>query len=136
MSDTSLQRILELLSQKEPRYHPEAYQLVWKAMDLLARKWATEGRRDFRAHEVMEAFKEVTLQEFGPLSLLVLEEWGVKSTRDIGNLVFNMVELGLLGKSPEDRIEDFDHGFDFQEAFKKPFLPDGDEEQPNSSPTQ
>ena len=119
--------MLEALTARDPRYHPEAYRLVLEAMDRLRSKWANEGRRDFRAWEVMDAFREVALDQFGPMALMVLEEWGVRSCRDIGQLVFNLVEAGLLGKSPEDRIEDFDQGYDFREAFQKPFLPEEEE---------
>ncbi len=122
-----MNKMLEILAERDPRYHPEAYRLVLQAMDRLREKWAKEGRRDFRAWEVMDAFREVALDQFGPMALMVLEEWGVRSSRDIGQLVFNLVEVGLLGKSPEDRIEDFNEGFDFEEAFRKPFLAENEE---------
>jgi len=34
-----------------------------------------------------------------------------------------MVEHDLLGKTSEDSREDFKGGYDFAEAFRKPFLP-------------
>jgi uncharacterized repeat protein (TIGR04138 family) len=53
----------------------------------------------------------------------VLEEWGIRNCTDFGELVFNMVESGLLAKTERDSRDDFQHGYDFTEAFCKPFWP-------------
>jgi len=34
-----------------------------------------------------------------------------------------MVEIGLLAKTEKDSREDFDGGYEFEVAFRKPFLP-------------
>lgn len=34
-----------------------------------------------------------------------------------------MVEAGLLAKTDEDSRSDFEGAYDFEEAFRKPFLP-------------
>ncbi len=57
------------------------------------------------------------------MSLLLLEEWGIRSCADIGELVFNLIEEGELRKTEQDRREDFAAGFDFNDAFRRPFLP-------------
>ncbi len=53
----------------------------------------------------------------------VLEEWGVKNCRDFGEIVFNMVEHSLLAKTEKDTRDDFNNGYDFTDAFRKPFWP-------------
>ena len=53
----------------------------------------------------------------------VFEEWGVHNCRDFGEIVFNMVEIGLLAKTDRDTRDDFQNGYDFTEAFRKPFWP-------------
>ena len=53
----------------------------------------------------------------------MLEEWGIRNCSDFGNLVFNMVETRLLAKTETDSLADFLGGYDFEEAFRKPFLP-------------
>jgi uncharacterized repeat protein (TIGR04138 family) len=57
------------------------------------------------------------------MTLAVLGNWGINSTEDIGEIVFNLVDAGVLGKTDEDRREDFAHGYDFAETFETPFLP-------------
>jgi uncharacterized repeat protein (TIGR04138 family) len=67
------------------------------------------------------------------MTMTVLEEWGVRNCRDFGEIVFNMVEIGLLAKTEKDTREDFDGGYEFEEAFRKPFLPAN---KPDSAPAE
>jgi uncharacterized repeat protein (TIGR04138 family) len=55
--------------------------------------------------------------------MLLLEEWGIRSCADLGELVFNLIDEGELRKTEKDRREDFAAGYDFFEAFRKPYLP-------------
>ena len=47
----------------------------------------------------------------------MLEYWGIHSTDDVGELVFALVDIGVLVKRDEDRREDFEDIFDFEEVF-------------------
>ena len=66
---------------------------------------------------------EYALDQFGPLTLTVFDHWGIRETRDFGEIVFNLVENNLLAKTEKDTREDFAGGFDFGEAFTAPFQP-------------
>jgi uncharacterized repeat protein (TIGR04138 family) len=46
-----------------------------------------------------------------------LNGWGLRSTADIGAVVFRMVEFGFLGARSEDSPEDFKNLYDFSAAF-------------------
>ncbi|MBC8097592.1 MAG: hypothetical protein H7Y43_17455, partial [Akkermansiaceae bacterium] len=59
----------------------------------------------------------------GPMAITVLEEWGIRTCQDFGEIVFNMVEVGLLAKTEKDTRDDFQGGYAFEDAFRKPFLP-------------
>jgi uncharacterized repeat protein (TIGR04138 family) len=58
------------------------------------------------------------------MAVTVFEEWGVRSCRDFGEIVFNMVEIRLLAKTERDTRDDFQNGYDFTDAFRKPFWPE------------
>ena len=70
-----------------------------------------------------QGIRQLSLQEFGPLTKTVLNAWGIQRCEDFGDIVFNMVEKGVLGKAEEDRREDFASGYDFDVAFRKPYRP-------------
>jgi uncharacterized repeat protein (TIGR04138 family) len=57
------------------------------------------------------------------MAVTVFEEWGIHSCQDFGEIVFNMVDIGLLAKTEKDSRADFSDGYEFFEAFRKPFLP-------------
>jgi uncharacterized repeat protein (TIGR04138 family) len=51
----------------------------------------------------------------------VLEHWGIRATVDIGELVFALVEAGILIKQEEDLLDDFNGIFDFEDAFERDY---------------
>ena len=79
--------------------------------------------RHVSGQELLNGIRQFALQQFGPMVVTVFEEWGVKSCRDFGEIVFNMVEIGLLAKTDKDTRDDFQNGYDFTDAFAKPFWP-------------
>ena len=68
--------------------------------------------------EVAGAVRQLALERYGPLARTVLEHWGLHDTSDIGEIVFALVDCGVLIKQPEDSQEDFEGLFTFEEAFK------------------
>ncbi|NQT93736.1 MAG: hypothetical protein HQ559_13330 [Lentisphaerae bacterium] len=80
-------------------------------------------KRHVSGAELLDGLRVYALQEFGPMAVTVLNAWGIRATDDIGDIVFQLVESGVLGKTDEDRRDDFAGVYDFDEAFTKPFLP-------------
>lgn len=119
-------RELDKLVAKDPRYSRDAYDFVRAAVPATAegmrREGSLEGRRHISGRELLEGIRDIALEQFGPLTATVLEDWGITRTEDVGNIVFLLVDNGLLGASDDDTPADFAHGFDFAEAFLKPFV--------------
>lgn len=118
---------LEKILAKDPRYAREAYHFVREALDhtqkTIGKMPKDEAPRHVSGQQLLEGVREYALQQYGPMTLTVLEAWGIRRCEDVGELVFNMVENALLAKTEQDTREDFKGGFDFEEAFRKPFLP-------------
>lgn len=106
---------------RDPRYAAEAYEFVRAALGYTIRKLETP--RHVSGHELLEGVREFALAEYGPMTRTVLEGWGIRATEDVGEIVFNLVEAGLLGKTERDSRADFADGYDFDEVFRKPFAP-------------
>lgn len=116
-------KMKEILSE-DPRFNEKAYQFVNEAVAYTVDRHCKNGQtRHISGGELLDGIRDLALLKFGPMSLNLLNEWGVYSTMDFGHLVFNMVNKGLLGSQEQDSIEDFRNGYDFQEAFGKPFKP-------------
>lgn len=114
------------ICRRDPRFHPEAYFLVREALDFTVKMYRRahhQGPRHVTGRELLDGIRQFTLKEYGPMSRTLLTEWGVTKTEDFGEIVFNLVECGKLGKTEQDRREDFAGGYDFEEAFVRPFEP-------------
>ncbi len=111
--------------QNDPRYHPAAYELVRDALHTASKKFRDENGEDqhVSGQELLAGFREHVLCEYGPLSLMLLDEWGLHRGEDVGNIVYNLISVGYFGKNDGDSIEDFVGGYDFATAFNDPFLP-------------
>ena len=65
-----------------------------------------------------EAVRKLALRQYGLLAATVLNHWGVRSTSDIGDIVYNLIAAGDLEKTPSDSRSDFDNVFDFDTALR------------------
>ncbi len=119
----------------DPRYDIDAYLFLREALDHAVRIFnkPSEGpARHVSGRELLEGIRQYSLAEYGPMTRRVLESWGIRTTEDFGEMVFNMVERGVLGKTDEDKKEDFRGVYDFQTVFEKPYLPREARTSPNA----
>jgi uncharacterized repeat protein (TIGR04138 family) len=68
--------------------------------------------------ELCEALRKLALRQYGLLAVTVLAHWGIHSTSDVGNIVYNMIATGDLERTPSDSRSDFDKVFDFETALR------------------
>ncbi|MDP2911397.1 MAG: hypothetical protein Q8N76_03590 [Candidatus Omnitrophota bacterium] len=108
--------LLKLID-RDKRYDPEAYSFIMASLDFTMKRLKRKGH--ITGQELADGIKDYALDQFGPMARVVLEKWGIKSTNDFGEIVFNLIGSGLLGKTEEDRKEDFNNRYDFKEAFDK-----------------
>jgi len=111
--------VMERLRLIEPRFDERAYLFVLSALEFSQTR--LPERRHISGPELAAACRELALQRFGVMARMVLEHWGVKSTADIGAVVFALVELGLLISQPTDSKDDFIAIFDFDRAFERDY---------------
>lgn len=126
MKKLSFQEALNQIVSEDPRFHEAAYHFMRESLDFtikLLEKPAEGPGRHVTGGELLEGIRQYALKEYGPMAMMVLRAWGVRRCEDFGELVFNMVNKGVLGKTEEDRKEDFAGGYDFEAAFRRPFRP-------------
>jgi len=128
MQEINFEETVEMILAKDSRYARDAYFFVRDALDVAKKQVHKENResreeKHVTGQELLEGIRQFALNQFGPMALTVLEEWGVHNSRDFGEIVFNMVEIELLAKTEKDNRDDFNNGYDFTDAFRKPFWP-------------
>lgn len=121
MSEMNTGEILQQILRKDPRYAADAYAFVRAGLDFTVSR--LERPRHVSGQELLDGLRVFAISEFGPMTKTVLNGWGICRTEDFGEIVFHLVESGLLGKTEEDCREDFASGYDFDEVFRTPFQP-------------
>lgn len=102
----------------DPRYSREAYMFVLRAINWSQRQ--LPSRRHLTGEECTELFVAFAQQEYGSMAPLVLREWGIFETRDFGEIVYNLIQIGRMHRQEGDQIEDFDDVLDLDEALRNP----------------
>ena len=110
---TKIEGILE----KNSSYKFEAYTFVLAALhDTVTR---LKKPRHITGQELALGIRKYALDQFGPMAKTVLHHWGIRTTLDFGEIVFALIDAKLLSKQPEDKLEDFDKVYEFEESFGK-----------------
>lgn len=102
--------------EKDDRYDARAYALL---MDVI--RYLGEGGGHMSSEDILDEFKERTLDQYGPLSFTVLTEWGVESCEDIGEMMVNLAKAHRVRRDADDSPDGFSGGYDFKEVFLDPY---------------
>jgi uncharacterized repeat protein (TIGR04138 family) len=127
--------IVQLLAE-DRRYKLDAYQFVrdglayaqevLKLGERRATSEETSGEgpkveQHLTGQQLCEAIRQYAIAQYGLMAKTVLNSWGLRTTGDFGEVVYNLIRVGLMKKSKSDRREDFDNCYDFDQAFVNGF---------------
>ncbi len=103
--------------EKDKRYKLQAYIFTVEALHYKLKKIGK--KRHLTARELLEGIVELGRKKYGLLAYEVFKSWGCRKTDDFGEIVFNLIEMGELSKTEEDKKEDFYNVFDLREELEK-----------------
>ena len=118
---------LESVVTNDPRFHRDGYIFLRDALDFTTKqqkKVKGVSVRHVTGPELLDGVRQYALKEFGPMVPTVLEFWGITRCEDFGEMVFNLIRVGIFGKTDRDSIEDFKGGYSFFDAFVAPYIPE------------
>jgi uncharacterized repeat protein (TIGR04138 family) len=131
----SLRKDLAGVLARDPRYSIHAYGFVLDALEYTKRRLkkrvqtrsrargkAFTAARHVSGRELCDGARRLALDHYGLMALTVLNLWGIRSTSDLGEIVFNLIASGDLEKTPNDLRSDFDHVFDFETALRRDYV--------------
>jgi len=126
----SLYRII----QEDPRYCLDAYVFVRESLayaadcmeldfyeELSSPEHAAKTERHLTGQQLCEAIRQYATNQFGYMAKIVLKNWGIESTSCFGDIVYNMINVGIMKKSEHDRRSHFDDVYSFDEVFQNQF---------------
>ncbi len=131
MRNERFEEAIKTILSTDRRYPPMAYETLSTALDFTVRSLRAEQHREegsrnpqhVTGRQLAEGFRDYFLMEYGPFAKGLLEDLNIHCTADIGNMVYNLIQVGAFGKTEEDKIEDFNDVYDFEEAFVMPYRP-------------
>ncbi len=129
-----IEAILKLV-QEDPRYSLEAYDFVRRALAFAQDETLmsdenedphdSADEEDVEHHltgqQLCEAIRRFAIDQYGYMARIVLKNWGITTTGDFGEIVYNLIRIEQMRKSPSDRREHFDDVYDFDDVFNKEF---------------
>lgn len=110
---------VDLIREQDGRYAPEAFHFVREALDWKVARLT--ARRHITGPELLDAVRNLAVERFGPMARTVLNHWGLVAGEDVGQIVFLLVEAGVLSKTEEDSLEDFSGVVRFDDAFESEY---------------
>jgi uncharacterized repeat protein (TIGR04138 family) len=111
--------IMDRIRMREQRFDERAYVFILAALEYCQQR--LDERRHITGRELALACRDLALERFGVMARLVLEHWGLRTSADIGDVVFTLVDLELLMSQPTDSREEFIGVFDFDQAFEREY---------------
>ncbi len=78
-----------------------------------------EDERHVTGQQLCQAIQRFAIEQYGLLTRSVFRDWGIQSTADFGEIVFNLIDIGQMRKTEHDRREDFENVYDFDKAFSR-----------------
>jgi|SRR4051794_38077499 uncharacterized repeat protein (TIGR04138 family) len=109
---------------RDGRFAYEAYEFMFEALSHtqeMVGRVPIGGETPGEEHhvsgkEILDGTVELAREEFGFLARTVFSHWGLRRTDDVGEVVFNLIEAGLLSKTDSDNRADFQDLFDLDRA--------------------
>lgn len=92
-----------------------------RAMQEMEEESDSGPKHHISGQDLCCAARDYAIEQYGFLAKMVLDSIGVRKTDDIGEIVYNLIGIGQMRKTPRDRREDFDDVFDFETAFKEEY---------------
>jgi uncharacterized repeat protein (TIGR04138 family) len=111
--------VIDRLRRRYPAYHEPAYFFVLASLQYTIERIGVA--RHISGRELAEGARDLALERWGLMARTVLEYWGIYSTRDLGEIVFALVECGVLVRRSEDVLDDFEHVYGFADAFENDY---------------
>ncbi len=115
-----MKKNLEEIAGEDGRYSPPGIKFVYEALGFTVKKITVEPRH-VSGQTLCEGLRKLAVEKWGRMAMVVLNYWGIKTTRDFGEIVFLMIKHEWMSAAETDSISDFNDVYDFQTIFKDQF---------------
>ena len=115
-----MKKKLEKIAREDGRFSIGVVKFVYEGLGYTAKKMAAEPNH-VSGQTLCRGLRRLAVKKWGRLAMLVLDTWGIKTTRDFGEIVYLMIKHKWMSAQPADSVDDFDNVYDFKTVFKDQF---------------
>ena len=115
-----MKKNLEQIAKEYGRFSPPGIRFVYEGLGYAAKKITVEPKH-VTGQALCEGLRKLALEKWGRMAMAVLNAWGIKTTRDFGEIVYLMIKHEWMSAQPADSIDDFNDVYDFKTVFKDQF---------------
>ena len=115
-----MKKNLEQIAKEYGRFSPPGIKFVYEALGFTVKKITVEPKH-VTGQILCEGLRKLALEKWGRMAMVVLNTWGIKTTRDFGEIVYLMIKHEWMSAQPADSIDDFNDIYDFKTVFKDHF---------------
>jgi len=115
-----MKKKLEEIAKEDGRFSTQALMFVYDGLGYTLKKIVDEPSH-VSGQTLCEGLKRLAIEKWGRLAMLVLNSWGLNSTKDFGEIVYLMIKHKWMSAQPTDSIEHFNDVYDFKTVFKDQF---------------
>jgi len=115
-----MKKNLEQIAKEDDRFSPPGIRFVYEGLGFTVKKITVEPRH-VSGQTLCEGLRKLAVKKWGRMAMVVLNTWGIKTTRDFGEIVYLMIKHEWMSAQPADSIDDFNDVYDFKTVFKDQF---------------
>ena len=120
-----MKKTIEEIAGQDGRYNAEGLKFVYEGLGASIQQNKEVQDEDQPHHitgaEFSRGLAQLAIERWGRLGRMVLNQWGIRTTRDMGEIVYLMIQHQWMTAQDSDTIEDFDNVYDFEDVFEKHF---------------
>jgi uncharacterized repeat protein (TIGR04138 family) len=118
-----MKKSIEAIAAEDGRYNAMAIKFVYEGLGVTIQKIRNDQleKRHISGDQLSRGLADLAMGRWGRLARMVLNRWGVNTTRDLGEIVYLMITNNWMTAQQDDTIDDFDDVYDFENVFEKDF---------------
>ena len=120
-----MKKSIEQIASEDGRYSRGALHFVFeglgKTIEKIRQDTDDPEDRHISGDKLAIGLGDIAHEKWGRLARVVLNDWGLYTTRDFGEIVYLMIANEWMRAQEDDEIEDFDNVYDFETKFEKSF---------------
>ena len=117
---------IEDIAREDGRFRPEGITFVYEGLSYTVKKMTEEtgekaGPHHVSGRDLAYGLRDLALERWGRMAKTVLNRWGIRTTRDFGEIVYLMISHEWMSAQASDSIDDFNDIYEFKAVFEDGF---------------